>query len=469
MSQPSQTNVARRSGFTLLELMISIALVLILILGVNTVFSMTAQTVSAGNALGTIYRANQSFHGVIYQDFKSMLVGNEAPCFVIQCQRRYAFRNAADRDADRDGQPGTFDFNGDGDENDPGESVTFFTLNHRNHRIDKLCFFARGKFHRQTGSGTRFWDPDPTNTSIPLSSDEAWIKYGFLSLPDNGSPTMYAQPADERTTPRDFTNPVGNPRNHYATQWVLGRMAVLLVHDHSSFAGGVYSGTPSSTEPLHPIDPITQARGEQSPFQETRYDVAITRISDYRLQVQGIPANTTTFRQQYWFLHGDFYIRGNTELTRPLTSESVARALPVFVPACTQFVVEYAGDFIAQNPDGTGADRHPDGILDFMVDGTAATAVRKTRWYGYPRDLDGNGVIDRRFDVVPVSETFTGTPTLFSWERSRTINRYVVGWGADGATVGAPRPTMLRVTITVDDAASRVGGGETFEYVGTVQ
>src|SRR5687768_10330987 len=142
----SFTPRARRVGFTLLELLISIALVLVLILGVNTVFSMTTQTVGAGNALGSAYRMNQNVHGVIYHDFKSMLVGQEAPCFVITMQRRSAFRNAADREGDKDGQVNTIDLNGDGDEADPGETVANFILSHRNHRIDKLAFFARGKF-----------------------------------------------------------------------------------------------------------------------------------------------------------------------------------------------------------------------------------------------------------------------------------------------------------------------------------
>src|SRR5687768_2545246 len=104
----------RWQGFTLVELMISIALVLILILGVNTVFSLTSQTVAAGNALGTIHRANAAVNGTIYQDFKSMVIGTDAPCFVITMQRRFAWRDAADREGDRDGNSATFDVNGDG-------------------------------------------------------------------------------------------------------------------------------------------------------------------------------------------------------------------------------------------------------------------------------------------------------------------------------------------------------------------
>lgn len=461
-----------RPAFTLLELLISVALVLVLILGVNVVFSMTTQTVGAGNALGTAYRANQSAHGVIYQDFRSMIVGSEAPCFVISMQRRSAFRNAADREADKDGDPRTLDINGDGDESDAGENLLInVAYNHRNRRIDKIAFFARGKFSRQTGTADRFWDAAPGgSTAIPLSSDEAWVRYGFLSLPDNATPPVYRQPAhDADVNGRPLFNPRDNPNNFYSTQWILGRQVTVLT-DNPGITAGAYTGPVNDTTPLQPLDPISTAAGETGePLQNNRYDVALTRMSRYRVQVANAPASGT-FRQLYWQLHGDFYFRGNNLVTKPVDPAAVSRLLPVFVPNCSHFAVEFSGDFVGQDADGIATSEGPDGVPDYMVSGPTNGRVRSTRWYGYPRDVDGDGVIQKENDVVPVFESFGGTHNKLAFERDRTTHRYLCGWGADAATADTNRvgrPSMLRFTLVVDD--DRISEGQVFEYVGAVR
>jgi prepilin-type N-terminal cleavage/methylation domain-containing protein len=481
MNRPTNPTLApkvTRGGFTLLELMISIALVLILILGVNTVFSLTSQTVSAGNALGDIYRKDASFHGVIYQDLKTMVIGSDAPCFVIQNQRRNAFRNAADRDADKDGDVTTYDVNGDGVEDTTTETVSNFTFNHRNHRIDKMCFFARGKFFRQTGSGTNFWDADAFNPNVPQSSPEAWIKYGFLALPDNAGTPMQ---------PNQFgSTPASNPNNYYSTQWILGRHTILLtptVPPGSQAYLPNDQAAPTSRQWLRPIvfDAVSP---DGQLMQATRYDVALTTMANYRERIRTYVSSAA--QDGYWHAHGDFYFRGNHLLTRPLTNESVARALPSFVPGCSQFMVEYAGDFLSQNADGSivnGSIREAaptqfqqlvfesdsDGVTDFVI---GPDGVKKTRWYGLARDMNGDGAINANIDVVPLKDVANFQNRTAPWERlipSAQDGRYIVGWGADAATASQPRPTMLRITLTIDDPSSRVGGGETFEYVGAVK
>jgi prepilin-type N-terminal cleavage/methylation domain-containing protein len=498
---------ARRGGFTLLELMISIALVLILILGVNVVFSMTTQTVGAGNALGTIYRANQSFHGVIYQDFRSMVIGPDAPCFVIVNQRRNGWRSAADREADKDGTVFTHDYNGDGDETDAGENIPQWMYNFRNHRIDKLCFFARGKFYRQTGTGTRFWDPDPNNAGRPRSSSEAWIKYGFLALPNNKPnpvpSTDYRPPADTDPTGTPANNtPAGNPNNFYSTQWVLGRQVILL--DPNAPAAGAFQDKPSgATATANSADwlrPLTYEAfaSDNALLQESRYDVAQTTMQRYREQVRD--SQPSQARWRYWHVMGDFYFRGNNMLARPWDANTLpgnaARLLPVFVPGCSQFSVEFAGDFFKQDPvSGHVSGGQPDGEVDWqwekVADGPSKSDrtrwTKKTRWYGMPRDSNNDGFIYGGADgddVIPASDfaggavpferddpqqSFFPNPTPKNWGLPYTMggSRYIVGWGNDPQTLNEPRPSMLRILLTIDDG--RLGGGETFEFVGAVQ
>jgi prepilin-type N-terminal cleavage/methylation domain-containing protein len=59
---------ARRQqpGFTLVEVMISVALVLILIIGINQAFKMVTDTVGAGQTLSAIVRDNRAIQPVLY-------------------------------------------------------------------------------------------------------------------------------------------------------------------------------------------------------------------------------------------------------------------------------------------------------------------------------------------------------------------------------------------------------------------
>src|SRR6266516_6162584 len=171
---PHEPAVAGTVGFTLLELMISIALVLILILGINQVFKIASDTVNAGQSLSRADRDNRAIQGVLYPDFQSAVVTG-APCFIIRSNVLPMFRNRADEQGDGDGDPLTVDIDGnnkEGEANVPGEKIARTTYNSRNHRIDELMFFASGLFHRQTGSGGRL--------SGSGSSNEAFIYYGHL-------------------------------------------------------------------------------------------------------------------------------------------------------------------------------------------------------------------------------------------------------------------------------------------------
>jgi hypothetical protein len=122
----------------------------------------------------------------------------------------------------------------------------------------------------------------------------------------------------------------------------------------------------------------------------------------------------------------------------PMTPKKLSQQAPIFLPACTQFIVEYAGDFFNQdtngpkapnatdpvNPNGypsptygqvlntywnpdplvpstdgqidfvvTWDDRNNNGLIDSSDPIELASVKRKIRWYGLPRDVDGRGAI----------------------------------------------------------------------------
>src|SRR2546423_183573 len=107
------TILSRRAAFTLIELMISIAIVLILMLGINFVFSMSTRTISTGMALSTIGRDLRNARKVMQADFDNAVGAKEMPAVMIHSEHVYAWRDKQDKLADADNIPATYDVDGD--------------------------------------------------------------------------------------------------------------------------------------------------------------------------------------------------------------------------------------------------------------------------------------------------------------------------------------------------------------------
>ncbi len=174
----------------------------------------------------------------------------------------------------------------------------------------------------------------------------------------------------------------------------------------------------------------------------------------------------------------------------------------------TQFIVEFAGDFVTQNS-ATGAPAGgaatPDGIVDFVI----VNNVRQVRWYGMPRDVDNDGTIPgpgnaarlTSPDVIPLCD-FAGTrngsgsqPTSSAFEThippitsgsnadylkvftepagDPDDTSYVCVWGPNefktGTVVGTETyysvPQMIRFVIEIADPKGRLAEPVTQEYV----
>src|SRR5688572_30597892 len=95
-------------AFTLVELMVSIAIVVILILGVQFMFKTAADAAGAGHALGTATRTHRQLNATLTGDFANAAF-DDGPCVVIRMEREWAFRNEPDQLSDRDwGNGGSF-------------------------------------------------------------------------------------------------------------------------------------------------------------------------------------------------------------------------------------------------------------------------------------------------------------------------------------------------------------------------
>src|SRR5687767_6660927 len=119
------TKHTHRRAFTLIELMISIALVLLLMIGINQVFKVTGEAIGTNQAVSTGVRDGRAVQNVMASDFAAWSA--QSPGIIIRSERVSAFRNKADEAQDRDWMRGpteeqskrTVDIDGNGGENVP--------------------------------------------------------------------------------------------------------------------------------------------------------------------------------------------------------------------------------------------------------------------------------------------------------------------------------------------------------------
>jgi hypothetical protein len=469
-------------AFTLVEVTISVAIAVVLMLGIAQVFKVVGDTVGTGEALATAQRDARASQAVMAHDFNTV-VTDTAPFMLLSSQQQWAFRNAADLAGDKDGNPASYDAQNIGTET--LQAATNY--NYRSHRIDSFTFFGRGSFSRQTGASVNSGGISPFVAT--MGGLEAMLWYGHLNLADNsGSFTAanklsYDSPgAGTSSVGATSGTPIyynystnGNPNNYFATQWILGREQIILqppvVLDNNNTtlspspelidqnypkgnaqyaytSASAYGNAPSPS--LAPLSCASLAHQSGSPggaaltlagqgsisvtVLSSRLDLAATSILGFRNTVANyITANTAP---AWWQLvPGGYDLNGTKNVwrfqaqpfflppagTTKVTAEGMALQSPIFVRGCTSFTVEYAGDYLNQSSNAATVANQ--GITDTLYHYNSVTNA-----------VTATGTTDGQIDFVVAVVPNAANPQNIV----RNIRWY-----------GLPRSTTNNVTVNV--------------------
>lgn len=449
-------------GFTLVELMVAVALVLLIIVGVNEVFRLTSDTVGAGQSLSTALRDQRAVRTTLEDDFAH--IAPDAPALIIRNQAVAAFRTRDEQlGSVNPNNPLLVDLDRDGNATGPGETISPATPGERVRRVDSITFFVRKPQSRQTGN-LQGGGGNPTDLLGTTLAQEAMITYGHLRLPNNrtagANPPSFFDPAQP-----DYSATDRNDNNRYATQFVLGRHQLLMVPFLTRDGETAWRPQPrqNASAPLN-LSPLAMAsnnlRTQNSPntqvvngvnLWDSRVDLAAgdptqssnfdlwartpltlatfaQRLAQYERDVaaQGGPGNgqySSALNLGLWYLpvssnsYGDqpgpratresLVYRVNANPFGPREYQGVnnqlattlAQSSAVFLPRCTSFIVEFAGDFVTQdNRQFVGAFPNqnyglayaavPDGEIDYVIH----KGTRRIRWYGLPRYTNSGDV-----------------------------------------------------------------------------
>lgn len=518
---PVSTLHSPTRAFTLIELMVSIFLLLLIMIGVNSVFTATSNTIGTTTAIAASNRDARAIEAVLKQDFSN--VASDAPAINIRMEQRFMHRNLADFNSDpTPDNPETADFTNSGTEAAAMRPVFY---NSRSHRQDRMSFFTRQLLRRQTGNDGTF--------IANQASLEQWIWLGHLRLPDNTAnppDTSFRNPGerDPGSTPANMVSVSYNPNNLFAQQWAIGRMAMQLVEPTPPAANGaagsikdsgnvvqdfIYRAAAAGSTSMSPLDynsTSTAINSTSRALQESRYDLAGTSIAGYSQILANFianPANTSS-----WWVNmmggPTTRFRGMPYASRPLTAYGSSQTAPIVAMNCSQFMVEFAGDFVKQDATtGVVTDCYfdpttkaintagQDGLIDFIVISGVSPVVprRQIRWYGLPRETTGdaavkladgdtcplrdtirqvaafagmNAPIERLIGSGPPNNDILSSPPSADYGTGATMSGatgygYQVAWGPSDTV----RPKLIRITLTLDDPNGRLPDGQTFEYV----
>ena len=470
----------RARGFTLVELMIAVAVLVVIIVATSKIFGTAGKVTSLGQATADVLQETTAIERQLRRDFERLAPNG---VFAIRC---VSVQN---------------------DINVPlGPLLNPALPEDATIRADQLLFFTNGVQSIQTyrqGSGSRHkgqgtaarvyyghafqlpeakavdsdQDPDYVLAHDPLVIADnplvPWYSgtYGMVTTVfrrnTSGPPFDYSIVGN--IGPIDATQPV-------APQWLLTRQAVLLADDD----GTAWDDPSKVVFLLNNRSAYTIA---DAVVRNGRVDAAASQLNDIRTAIVG-DGTIPWIPDQRDFISSDLLFYPRAERVAP-GMHRVDQALTnnVLAGACSSFIVEWTYS------NGVG-----EVLDDFGVpiwNGVQIATGREQPWFGLDADLDGDGNFERGVHfysddvwwngaetILPINtmpnnveELVIDTPELrvyeafFGYNRDRPLNDF----GNPNVDLGyTPWPSAIRITMFLHDPATKLEVGREVQFVITL-
>ncbi|MEE8154037.1 MAG: prepilin-type N-terminal cleavage/methylation domain-containing protein [Phycisphaerales bacterium] len=451
----------RARGFTLVELMIAVSVLIVIIIATSKIFGTAGKVTSLGQATADVLQETTAIERQIRSDFERLA---QDGVFAIRC---VSVRNDINVSIGPLLNPAL-----------PEDAMI---------RADQLLFFTNtvqgtqvyiesgGSNHKHQATAARiyygpaFQVPGAEILTVPA---DAAINFnnGVQLFPWSQDP---APPSLEMFDPItgasvgtvDGTQPL-------ASQWLLARQSVLLADD----GGGTDFFLSSFTNSTAAI--------WDAAIRNSRRDIAASQLNDVRNAV-------TNFGNYDWPTQR-FNI-GNRLLFYP-RAERVAPSMArldhslttnVLAGACSSFIIDWTYE------EGVGAAFNDQGTFfaGFDVDTDPATGSPEHPWFGLDSDVDGNGDPDRGVFTYDSVTWWTGADTIFfqnieQYDPPGTVPVEVYEaifgynrdtpldpttgqpWDLAATGVGyTPWPSAIRITMVLHDPATKLEVGREVQFV----
>lgn len=413
-------------GFTLVELMVAIAVTAILIVAVNQIFGSVSDGVSRGLALSEIMASARVIGDQIERDFEQMIGPGENGVLAIA---GYEANSYVDNDDEEAG------------------------IAKRDVRSDQILFIRRrGEADPVT--------PQADNTYDGYSSaayTRVWYGHALRTETDG-------------TDPGDDLGVADTP-NEFAIDWILGRQALFLNQDGSSghrpfsvyAQGGTttanvngYSNPVGSPRIWHGVTDVA-LYGLDTPnatygcMVGTAEKGTSETIGDTRLQKADSATAYALKMYEYLFVTQRLLCNPKPSGTT-YDSWRIAQMHPYLSGHVSDFIVEFAGDY---DP------------VDGELDTTVTVDAEQIRWYGFGNqpdgDLDGTS-FQRGSSAMGQKPVFIPTPSPDLADKL---------WIFRHGSGNTNWPSMIRFRYRVHDARGKLSGvdgdlGIWFEQIVTV-
>ena len=465
----------RARGFTLVELMIAVAVLVVIIVATSKIFSTAGKVTSLGQATADVLQETTAIERQIRSDFERLAPNG---VFAIRC---VSIRN---------------------DINVPlGPLLNPALPENAMIRADQLLFFTNGvqsiqtyrqgsgSNHKGQGTAARVYyghafqlpEASAVNTGPPeyvLAHDPDvedppmtpwhWGQYDMVTTVFrqnlNGPPFDYD--VDDTPGMIDATQPV-------APQWLMARHAVLLVDD-----GG--------DEVVFLNDNRSAVTIADAVVRNGRVDAAATQLNDIRREITldsfggfrpwndpfaAAPDQRSVISNEVLFYpRAERVAPGMHRVDQALTNN-------VLAGACSSFIVEWTYS------NGVGFAVNPLDPLN-PFEGVRIAEGREQPWFGLDADLDGDGILERGVSPYDSETWWTGAETIFfenieQYDPPGTVpvevyeaffgynrDQSLDSTGNPNVNLGyTPWPSSIRITMVLHDPATKLEVGREVQFV----